>query len=118
MNHKNEGAAVEHRSHPRYPFEASVAYRILQKGDGFCSGTGRTVNLSTSGVLIESAVAPSVGAEIELTICWAPAPGWSATCVIAGRCVRAVDGCAAIQIHQQTLRYCPDDAPYGVVSQN
>jgi hypothetical protein len=63
------GASQEHRSHPRYPVYVEASYELIVHGEVVETGHGRTVNISTGGVLFESqqALAP-VG--IRLSIAW------------------------------------------------
>ena len=63
------GASREHRSHPRCPIYVEVSYELIVNEEGVETGHGRTVNISTGGVLFESqrALAP-VG--IRLSIAW------------------------------------------------
>src|SRR5207245_7897561 len=68
----------------RFPIHTSVAYRVL--GDlGWM--TGRTVNVSRTGVLFESNQPTNVGASIELVLEF-PFP--LATVACSGRVIRTV----------------------------
>jgi hypothetical protein len=65
-----EQKRIEQRSHRRYPVTLDVEYKVWHKGKLERTGTGRTRNVSTGGVLIETKDPPRSGDEIELWINW------------------------------------------------
>ena len=70
----NHPIRVERRLNFRYPLDLSVRYRSFVKGSFLC-GVGRTVDVSSSGVLVVSQHVVSqqeirMGARVELSIKW------------------------------------------------
>jgi len=60
----------DRRSGRRFAIAADLEYRIVQDQQVVQSGTGRTLNLSNTGILFESGEALPVGAEVELLVAW------------------------------------------------
>ena len=60
---------IERRFKARYPLELNVRYQTFGRS-GVISGEGRTVNLSSSGVLVASSDKMSDGTRLKLTIEW------------------------------------------------
>ena len=63
--------AMERRSKARFPLRLGVRYRTLS-GAPAQGGTGRTVNMSSCGLLIapEAEAAIRTGARLQLTVEW------------------------------------------------
>ncbi len=63
----------ERRSKNRYPLDLSIRFRFLSRSSGF-SGVGRTINLSSSGVLVfcEHFALHEIGAgaNLQMSIEW------------------------------------------------
>jgi len=66
---RSQKVLAEQRSFHRYPIELEVEYRLLGKGRMEYSGSGKTCNISSGGVLFEALGAPATG-EIELMLNW------------------------------------------------
>jgi PilZ domain len=63
-------AALERRSKARFPLRLGVRYRSLSGGPSLI-GEGRTVNMSSRGLLIASDEAKvNTGARLQLTVDW------------------------------------------------
>ena len=62
--------ATERRSEPRYPVTASVEYRLLLPNSVFEAGIGTLINMSSNGVLMETAEFLPHGVAVELFIAW------------------------------------------------
>ena len=92
----------DRRSWPRYPFEAALEYRLI-RGRKVSTGRGKTVNVSSRGVLFQSDKPLAAGAQIELAIAWPALLNDAAglTLHVTGRTVRSQENCAAVRI----LRY-------------
>jgi hypothetical protein len=60
---------IERRFKARYPLELNVRYHTFGKST-VISGEGRTVNVSSSGVLVASSDKMSEGMRLKLTIEW------------------------------------------------
>jgi hypothetical protein len=66
----------ERRSRRRFPLALSVEYRLLGKSERW--GSGKTRNISSTGVLIEVAERQPFSGSIELVVSW--------PCVLDGAC--------------------------------
>lgn len=96
----------ERRHSDRFPIEREVRYRVLSKRSAEDVGDGRTVNMSSSGVLFTSEHVLLPGRRLELSISW-PAQLNNKTAlklVARGRVVRFEDGRAAMEIQQYEFR--------------
>lgn len=60
----------DRRSHRRYPVSVDIEYRFVSPAGHVQVGRGRTVNVSSGGVLFEAEVAIPVNTTIELSISW------------------------------------------------
>lgn len=97
---------TDRRHSDRFPIEREVRYRVLNKRSGEESGDGRTVNISSSGVLFTSEHTLLPGRRMELSISW-PAQldnKCPLKLVARGRVVRFEDGRAAVEIQQYEFR--------------
>jgi hypothetical protein len=69
----NQAFPAERRSKLRYPLDLKVCFRCLTESSGF-SGFGRTVNMSSGGVLVFSEHVAlrgiSAGAHLQMSIEW------------------------------------------------
>ncbi len=61
---------LERRSHNRYPISLEVEYALLNRGHIERLGYGRTVNVSSSGILFEADDALPAGRSIKLAMKW------------------------------------------------
>lgn len=66
----------ERRSRQRFPLALTVEYRLLGKGER--SGSGKTRNISSNGVLFEVADGQAFSGSIELVVSW--------PCILDGAC--------------------------------
>ncbi|MBZ5603009.1 MAG: PilZ domain-containing protein [Acidobacteriia bacterium] len=97
---------ADRRHSDRFPIEREVRYRVLSKRSGEESGEGRTINISSSGVLFTSEHILLPGRRMELSISWpAQLDNKCALQLVArGRVVRFEQGRAAIEIQQYEFR--------------
>ena len=65
----NRTTPLERRSKIRYPVSLSVKYRTVGRSNRI-SGVGRTMNMSSGGLLIAADQRTELGAKIELNIEW------------------------------------------------
>ena len=96
----------ERRASDRFPIEREVRYKILNRKTGDEVGTGRTVNMSSNGVLFTTDGFLIPGRRVELAISW-PANLNNTVplkLVARGRVVRSQDGVAAVEIQQYEFR--------------
>jgi hypothetical protein len=80
---------AERRLTKRYPFQCRLSYLVLSKAGPQIAGSGQTLNMSSSGVLVLSDRVLPARARIKLFIDWPVALGGKALClVIVGTVVR------------------------------
>ena len=104
---KGSASAADRRNFDRFPIEQEVRYRALGKRGPQVEGAGKTVNISSNGVLFtakDEALSP--GRRIELSIAW-PAQ-LNNECrlklVAGGRICRIEDGRVAVEIQRYEFR--------------
>jgi hypothetical protein len=88
----------ERRRDGRYPVQVDLEYRTISGGASARGGVGRTVNISSSGVLFESGEALPPGIDLELSIAW-PGPHGLKLCV-TGLTVRTDDHGTAVEMRE------------------
>jgi hypothetical protein len=97
---------AERRNADRFPIEREVRYRILNKRNTYEEGTGKTINISSNGVLFTTDQILIPGKRLELSISW-PAQldnKCQLKLVARGRVARLEQGRAAIEIQQYEFR--------------
>ena len=97
---------TDRRGADRFPIEREVRYKVLSKKSTDEAGLGRTVNMSSNGILFTSEHVLLPGRRLELTISW-PAQLNNQTplkLVARGRVTRFDGGQAAIEIQQYEFR--------------
>ena len=90
----------QRRSDSRYPVAANVAYKLMGDGRILTEGRGRSVNISSSGLLIATEAALPLGALIEIVIAW-PAKlddGVGLNLHVRGRTLRSYGNHTAVAI--------------------
>jgi len=97
---------AERRASSRFPIEREVRYRVLNQRSLKETGLGKTVNMSSSGILFTTEHVLLPGRSLEVAINW-PAQ-LNENCplklVARGRVVRAETGRAAIEIQHYEFR--------------
>lgn len=97
---------TDRRRSSRFPIEREVRYKTLNQRSEVLTGLGKTVNISSSGVLFTSDHELAVGTRLELSISW-PAQ-LNERCLLnlvaRGRVARNIDGQLAVQIQQYEFR--------------
>jgi hypothetical protein len=114
----NENAQADRRHSDRFPIEREVRYRVLNKRSSEEMGDGKTINISSSGVLFTAEHMLLPGRRMELAISW-PAQlnnKCALKLVARGRVVRFEGGRAAIEIQQYEFRTQSLAASTGVAS--
>lgn len=102
--HSDSG--MERRSADRFPIEREVRYKVLNKRSSPEEGTGKTINISSNGVLFTTDQILIPGKRLELSISW-PAQldnKCHLKLVARGRVARLEQGRAAIEIQQYEFR--------------
>ena len=97
---------AERRGADRFPIEREVRYRVLSKRNTQEEGTGKTVNISSNGVLFTTDKILLPGKRLELSISW-PAQldnKCNLKLVARGRVARLEQGRAAVEIQQYEFR--------------
>lgn len=97
----------DRRSWPRYPIDAALEWVIHRRIAAV--GRGKTINLSSGGVLFQSDQAVAEGVQIELAIAWPARLDDMAglTLHVTGRTVRTQGKCAAVKILRREFRTRP-----------
>jgi hypothetical protein len=99
--------AAERRGSKRFAIEQEALYKILDHRAAVPeSGTGKTLDISSGGVLFETVQRLRSGKRVELSVNW-PAlleGGCPLKFVAVGRVVRAEERCAAMHIEQYEFR--------------
>jgi hypothetical protein len=96
----------DRRHSDRFPIEREVRFRVLNKRGGEEAGEGKTLNISSSGVLFTSGRLLLPGRRLELAISWPVQLNNQVALklVARGRVVRFEEGRAAIEIQQYEFR--------------
>jgi hypothetical protein len=108
----------DRRHSDRFPIEREVRFRVLNKRGGEESGEGKTLNISSSGVLFTSDQMLLPGRRLELSISWPVQLNnrVALKLVARGRVVRFEEGHAALEIQQYEFRtQSPTAAASGAV---
>jgi hypothetical protein len=103
---RSEKEKHERRGSDRFPIERELRYKVLNKKNADEMGVGKTINMSSNGVLFTTDQYLLPGRRLELSISW-PAQLNSTVplkLVARGRVVRCEEGKAAIEIHQYEFR--------------
>jgi hypothetical protein len=96
----------DRRASDRFPIERDIRYRILNRKSDDEVGAGKTVNMSSNGVLFTTDGFLIPGRRVEVAISW-PAQLNSKVplkLVARGRVVRSESGMAAVEIQQYEFR--------------
>ena len=103
-----QGLPADRRRADRFPIERELQYRVLNKRNEE-TGAGRTINISSSGVLFTADQDLPLGRRLELSISWpAQLNGKRPLKLVArGRVVRFEQGRIAIEIQQYEFRTQP-----------
>jgi c-di-GMP-binding flagellar brake protein YcgR len=103
---RNLRVTVERRRHNRYPVKEDVRYRVLQSKAVQVSGSGRTLDISSGGILFTTSERLEPGQLVEVAVNW-PAT-LNHTCplrlVATGRVVRSDSDTAAVRIDRFEFR--------------
>jgi len=97
---------VERRLHCRYPITLDVHYKLLATGGGEQIGIGKTVNVSSGGVLFEATDGLPARRLIEVFIDW-PLPKEGAhplKLAMYGRVIRSDGKLAAVLVSRHEFR--------------
>ena len=96
----------DRRGASRFPIEREVRYRILNKRGEKTEGTGRTVNISSNGILFSTDQLLLPGKTLEISISWPVRLDEKCQLkfVARGRVVRVEQGRVAVEIDKHEFR--------------
>jgi hypothetical protein len=98
--------SLERRESNRFPLQEELHYRVLQSKLESISGTGRTLDMSSSGILFSTQQRLHLGRLVEVAVHW-PAR-LDGKCplkfVAVGRVVRSESHAAALKIERYEFR--------------
>lgn len=97
---------ADRRNTDRFPIESDLRYKVLESKGLPEAGLGRTLNMSSGGVLFTSETQLPVGRRVELSVDW-PAQlneNCGLKLVALGRIVRSTAEAAAIRIDKYDFR--------------
>ncbi len=97
---------TDRRRSSRFPIEREVRYKTLNQRSEVLAGLGKTLNISSSGVLFTSDHDMPIGTRLEVSISW-PAQlndRCMLNLVARGRVARNKLGQVAVQIQQYEFR--------------
>src|ERR1017187_7508551 len=96
----------DRRGTSRFPLREDIKYTVLHSRTQKTSGTGKTLNFGSGGILFTTDEKPPVGCTVELAVNWPARLG--GTCplqfVATGRVVRSDAKCAAVRIVRYEFR--------------
>ncbi len=98
---------VDRRRSPRYPIEREIRYVIpSRRKNGGETGTGKTINISSNGILFTTDQPLIPGSRIKLAVDWPVRLEniCQLKLVAFGRVVRYESGTAAVEIEQYEFR--------------
>ncbi len=102
----NLGSAPDRRGNSRFPVREEVRYRILHAKSAPLAGTGKTLNISSGGILFTTEQKLPMGRLVEISVNWPARLG--GTCplqfVAIGRVVRAEMDFAAVRIERYEFK--------------
>jgi hypothetical protein len=103
---KVDNTGNERRAADRFPLERDVRYKVLNYKSGDELGSGKTINMSSRGVLFTTDRHLALGKKLEVSISW-PAQLNSAVplkLVASGRVIRSEQGMVAMEIQHTEFR--------------
>lgn len=103
---ETETISGERRRDKRYDIELELRWKLIRRRKVLDSGVGRTVDLSSGGILVETDRPLPVGLNMELSIAWPVMLRNSAPLqlVVDGKIVRAKGKRVAIRMIQHQFR--------------
>jgi hypothetical protein len=96
----------DRRSEHRYPVKLALDYRIVLRDRKVVTGIGGTVDISSGGILVQTANSLPRGVPIELFIAW-PARLNNTVALklhVIGQTVRTQGRCTAVLIRRHAFR--------------
>lgn len=97
---------ADRRASDRFPIERDVHYKVLSRRMADEGGAGRTLNMSSNGILFTTEQMLLPGKRLEVAVSW-PAQldnKCPLKLVARGKIVRSEQGVAALEIQQYEFR--------------
>ena len=100
------GGVFDRRSNDRFPIIRDVRYKVLSSRGKPEAGTGKTIDVSSGGVLLSTEAPLAPGKRVELSISWpAQLDGKCALKLVArGRVTRCLGMEVAVEIDKYEFR--------------
>lgn|SRR5215469_15741092 len=100
------GGPLERRETSRFPVREEVRYRVLQSKTAQTNGAGKTVDISSGGILFTTSERLQPGRLVEISVNWpARLDGTCALQLVAtGRVVRSDNDTAAVRIERYEFK--------------
>jgi hypothetical protein len=103
---QHSGGNLDRRETSRFPVKEDVRYRVLQSKSVQISGAGKTVDMSSGGILFTTSEYLQPGRMVEISVNWPVR--LDGTCplqlVATGRVVRSDADTAAVRIERYEFR--------------
>jgi len=105
-NSSNLASMTDRRGTSRFPLREEVTYKVLNTRAVKISGTGKTLNIGSGGILFSTEERLPMGRTVELSVSWPARLG--GTCplkfVAVGRVVRSDPDKAVVRIERYEFR--------------
>jgi hypothetical protein len=102
----NFGGMTDRRGTSRFPLREEVTYKVLNTRAAEISGTGKTLNIGSGGILFSTEERLPMGRTVELSVSWPARLG--GTCplkfVAVGRVVRSDLDKAVVRIERYEFK--------------
>ena len=99
----------DRREDRRYPIQLEMRYKVVTRNRSSLQGAGRTMNISSGGVLFGVDQSLPAGAFVELSLNWPVMLQESCplTLLISGRIVRCHENKVAVKMHRYEFHTRP-----------
>ena len=103
---QHQDAAASHPRDTRYGISVELEFHLVRRGKVVQTGIGRTMNLSSSGVLFESDTGLPPGMPVQLWIRWPVRLDneVSLNLFVIGRTIRTEGNCTAVRFQRHEFR--------------
>jgi hypothetical protein len=103
---EEEGIGGDRRRDRRYGIDLEVRWRVIRRRRVMDSGVGRTLDLSSGGILFDAGRQLSFGTNVELAISWPVLLQNQAPLqlIVSGRVVRCAGNRTAVMMAQHEFR--------------
>jgi hypothetical protein len=109
----NSGSTTDRRVNSRFPLREEVTYKVIGGKALAITGTGKTLNIGSGGILFTTQEKLPMGRTVELSVSWPARLG--GTCalkfVAMGRIVRSYPDKAVVKIERYEFRTRGTAAP-------